>query len=106
MNTYRALTAAAVAAFEDGVFERDFSPTEERDWLDSGVLELVPRTYRVLSSNFAAGEQGSEIEAAYPVEVEQALLQGGHLERVEAPAEEEDAGEVDDSEDEAPPADV
>ena len=84
MNTYRALTPAAVAAFEDGVFDRDFTPTEERDWLDSGLLELVPRSYRVLSNNFAAGEQGSEVEAAYPVEIEQALIQGGHIERVAA----------------------
>jgi len=82
-NTYKALSPAAVAAFEDGVFERDFTPAEEQDWLDSGLLELVPRKYKVLSNNFAAAGQGEEIEAAYLVEIEQAHLQGGHLERVD-----------------------
>lgn len=81
-NTYRALTPAATAAYDKGVFERDFTAAEERDVLNSGLLELVPRKYRVLSNNFAAGEQDSEIEAAYLVEIEQALIQGGHIERV------------------------
>jgi hypothetical protein len=83
-NTYKATSTAAVAAFDDGVFERDFTPAEEQDWLNSGLLELVPRRYKVLSNNFAAGEQNSEIEAAYPVEIEQALIAGGHIERVAA----------------------
>lgn len=82
-NTYRALTPAAVAAYADGVFERDFSPSEERDVLDAGLLELVPRKYKVLSNNFAAGKQGAVIEGVYLVELEQALIQGGHLERVD-----------------------
>lgn len=81
-NTYRALSPAAVAAYADGVFERDFTPVEERDALGSGLIELVPRKYRVLSNNFEAGEQDSEIEAAYLVEIEAALIQGGHIERV------------------------
>lgn len=83
MNTYKALTPAAEAAFSAGVFERDFTPTEERDHLDSGLLELVPRTYKVLSNNFSAGQQGDTFEAAYLVEIEQALIQGGHIERVD-----------------------
>lgn len=83
-NTYRALTPAAVAAYSDGVFELDLTPVQERDLLDSGLVELAPRKYRVLSNNFAAGKQDTEIEAAYPVELEQALLAGGHLERVDA----------------------
>lgn len=82
-NTYRALTPAAVAAYDEGVFERDFSPADEQDALGSGLIELVPRTYKVLSNNFAAAEQGAEIEAAYPVEIEQAYLSGGHLERID-----------------------
>lgn len=83
-NTYRALTPAAVAAYSDGVFELDLSPAQERDLLDSGLVELAPRRYRVLSNNFAAGEQDAEIEAAYLVEIEDALISGGHLERVPA----------------------
>jgi hypothetical protein len=81
-NTYRALTPAAIAAYDEGVFERDFTPVEEKDALDSGLIELVPRKYKVLSNNFAAGDQDSEIEAAYLVEIEQALIAGGHIERV------------------------
>lgn len=82
-NTYKATSPAAVAAFAAGVFERDFTPTEEQDWLNSGLLELVPRKYKVLSNNFSAGAQNSEIDAAYPVEIEQALIQGGHIQRVD-----------------------
>lgn len=85
MNTYKALSKAAEAAFSVGVFEREFSPTEERDWLASGLLELVPRPYLVLSGNYER-PQGDEFEAAFPVELEQALIQGGHIERVDKPA--------------------
>lgn len=81
-NTYRALSPATVAAFEDGVFDHDFTATEEKDWLDSGLLELVPRTYRVLSNNYVAGKQGDTFDGAFLVENEAALIQGGHIERV------------------------
>lgn len=83
-NTYRALTPAAVAAYAEGVFELDLTPTQERDLLDSGLVELVPRRYKVLSNNFSAADLGTEIEAAYLFEIEQAYLNGGHLERVDA----------------------
>ena len=82
-NTYRALTPAAVGAFDEGVFERDFTATEERDWLDSGLVELVPRTYRVLSANYAV-PQGQTFEAAMLKENEAALISGGHIERVDS----------------------
>jgi hypothetical protein len=85
-NTYKATSPAAVAAYADGVFERDFSPTEERDVLASGLLELVPRGYRVLSNNYEAGEQGATVELALLKEHEQSLIQGGHIERVDKPA--------------------
>jgi hypothetical protein len=81
-NTYCALTPAAVAAFEDGVFERDFSPSEEKDWIDSGLIALVPRTYKVLSNNYAAAKQGETFDGSFLVEIEAALIQGGHIERV------------------------
>lgn len=81
-NTYRAKTKAAEAAFSSGVFERDFTVTEERDALDSGLLELVPRTYRVLSDNYAVPE-GETFEAALLIENEAALIAGGHIERVQ-----------------------
>lgn len=85
-NTYKALSPAAVAAFADGVFEREFTPSEEKDHLASGLIELVPRTYRALSNNYAAAAQGETFEAAYLVENEAALIQGGHIERVGKPA--------------------
>jgi hypothetical protein len=85
VNTYRATTPAAVAAFSDGVFERDFTPSEEKDWLDSGVLELVPRTYLVRSDNYQV-PLGQTFEAAFLVEIEAALVAGGHIERVAPPA--------------------
>jgi len=86
MNTYKATTPAAAAAFAEGVFEREFTPAEEQDWLDSGLLELVPRAYRVLSNNYAAGAQGDLVDLALLVEHESALIQGGHIERVDKPA--------------------
>ncbi len=86
MNTYRATSPAAVAAFADGVFERDFTVTEEKDWIDSGLVELVPRTYRVLSNNYSAAAQGQTFEGVFLIENEAALIQGGHIERVDKPA--------------------
>jgi hypothetical protein len=82
-NTYRALSPAAVAAFADGVFEHDFSVSEEKDWLDSGLLEIAPRTYKVLSNNYER-PQGETFDGAFLKEIEEALIQGGHLERVAA----------------------
>lgn len=86
MNTYKATSPAAVAAFADGVFDHEFSPSDERDWLDSGLLALVPRTYRVLTNNYEAGKQGELVELALLKEHEQGLIQGGHIERVDKPA--------------------
>jgi hypothetical protein len=89
MNTYKATSPAAVAAYADGVFERDFSPAEEQDVLNSGLLELVPRKYRVLSNNYAAGKQGDTVELALLKENEAALISGGHLERYDEPVKED-----------------
>jgi hypothetical protein len=83
-NTYRAVSGYGKAIYGDDVFEGDFTTAEEQDHLNGKHLELVPRKYKVLSDNFAAGAQGSEIEAAYPVEIE-AMLSGVHIERVEKP---------------------
>lgn len=65
-------------------FEADLSPSHEADLLGAGHVRLEPRTYRVLSKNFSAGEQGEQVELALRVETEAALIQGGHIERVEA----------------------
>lgn len=82
MNTYRATTPAAVAAYGDGVIELDLSPMAEGDLLGSKVLELVPRTYRALSDNYAVA-QNQTFDAGFLVEIEAALISGGHIERVE-----------------------
>lgn len=92
MNTYRALTTAAVAAFAEGVFEHDFTAIQEKDALDAGLLEIVPRTYKVMSNNFAEGAQGTEVQLVLLVEQESALLQGGHIERVDKPVTTEKKG--------------
>lgn len=84
MNTYRALSKAAEAAFAPGVFEREFTPVEERDWLASGLLEIAPRSYRVLSDNYER-PMGEAFEAAFLVEIEAALISGSHIERVDKP---------------------
>jgi hypothetical protein len=83
-NTYRALSDSAKAAFAEGVFEHEFTPTEESDWVNSGLIEIVPRKYKVLSNNYAAGKQGATVEAALLVELEAALISGGHIERVDS----------------------
>lgn len=84
MQRYKVAAQRAVFDVEPGEeFERELSPSEEADMLASGRLEIVPRKYRVLSRNFTGGEAGKEIEAAYPVEIERTLIEGGHIERVD-----------------------
>lgn len=82
-NKYRPVSVVGRATYGEEEFEADLSPVEELDALSGGHLELVPRTYRVLSDNYSAGEQGATFEAAYPVENEAALISGGHIERVD-----------------------
>ena len=84
-NTYRPVSARAKALHGDDEFEADLSATEEADELAGGHLEIVARPYKVLSNNFAAGEQGEGVDLALLVEQEAALVQGGHIERVEKP---------------------
>jgi hypothetical protein len=82
-NTYKPTSVVGEHHFGADPFEATFTPAEERDWVDGGHVEQVPRTYRVLSDNYTGGEQGSEVEAALPVEIEAALITGGHLQRVD-----------------------
>ena len=85
-NTYKAISAIGEHYFGEGVTEHDLTATEEQDALTGKHLEIVPRTYKVLSDNYEAGKQGEEFERAYPVELEAALISGGHIERVDKPA--------------------
>lgn len=86
-NTYRALSVSAKSEYGDGVVELDLSPYDEHSALTGGHLEIVPRKYKVLSDNYTAAPQGQTFDGAYPVENEAALIQGGHIERVDLPKE-------------------
>lgn len=83
MATYRPVSARAKALHGDDDVELDLSPTDERDALSGGHLEIVPRPYKVLVNNYDAGEQGSTVDLALLVENEAALVSGGVLERVD-----------------------
>lgn len=83
-NTYRPVSDRAKALYGEDDFEAEFSAADERDHLNGGHLEIVPRPYRVLSDNYTAGKQGEVVDLALPVEIEAALVSGGHLERAEA----------------------
>ena len=85
-NTYRPVSDRAKALHGDDVLELDLDAVAERDELDAGHLEIVPRPYKVLVNNFESGKQGSTVDLALPVDNEAALLAGGVLERAKRPA--------------------
>jgi hypothetical protein len=80
-NTYRAVSERAKALHEEPVFEAELTAAEEADQLEAGHLEIVPRSYKVLSNNFSAGKQGATVTLALLVEQESALVEGGHIKR-------------------------
>lgn len=95
-NTYRAVSVAAKSEYGVDAVDLDLSVMDEKDAIDGGHLELVPRRYKVLSDNFSGGPQNGEYTGALRKETEQALIAGGHIERVtepskEAPTEEKSA---------------
>lgn len=83
-NVYKPLTEYAEVLYGPGTGERDLSAVQEKDALDGGHLEIVPRKYKVLSTNYAAGKQGVVVDLTLLSEIEAALISGGHLERVES----------------------
>lgn len=82
-NTYQPLSVAAKSQYGDAVVSLDLSVMDEKDAIDGGHLELVPRAYKVLSDNFSGGPQDSEWLGALRVETEAALIAGGHILRVD-----------------------
>lgn len=84
-NLYRAATPRGVSIYGDDELELTLTADEERDALRDGHLVQVARPYRVISSRFtvkgAPVWRGAVIEAAFPVEIEAALIAGGHIER-------------------------
>jgi hypothetical protein len=86
-NKYRPVSARAKAINGEDDFEAEYTADEERDLLDGGHIEIVPRAYRILSDNYSAGAQDEVVELALSIDHEQMLTSGGHIERVEkAPA--------------------
>ena len=82
-NMYRAVSDLGAHLYGEGG-ELELTAVEEKDALDGKHLELVPRKYRVLSNNYAAGKQGDEVSLALLVEHEASVL-GVHIERVDKP---------------------
>jgi hypothetical protein len=82
-NTYRPVSVAAKSTYGEAPVDLDLSVTEEKDAIEGRHLELAPRTYRVLSDNYTAAAQGETFEGTFLVENEAALIQGGHIERVD-----------------------
>lgn len=83
-NTYRPLSVAAKSQYGDAVVSLDLSVMDEKDAIDGNHLEIVPRAYKILSDNFSGGPQDSEWMGALRVETEAALIQGGHIQRIDA----------------------
>jgi hypothetical protein len=70
-------------------FEKEFSEEDERTNLESGLLAIVPRKYKVISDSVVHDTQpGGEFEAAIPVGQEALLVAVGHIERVDKPVKE------------------
>lgn len=82
-NQYRAVSIYGKAIFGEDIFDADFAASEEKDHLDGGHLELVPRKYTITSNNFTGGAEGDEYEAALVKDIEEMLVAGGHLARVD-----------------------
>lgn len=91
MRRYRVLLPLTVHT-EDGAyvqgetFEKEFSEAEERENVQSGLLEIVPQTYKVVGSNVVhETEPGETFERALFLGEEALLIQSGQVELVEAP---------------------
>lgn len=68
-------------------FDADLTADQERDNLGSGLLEIVPQTYRVLTDTRVYDTaKGGTFKAALYQENEAALLAGGHIELVQEAA--------------------
>ena len=88
MNRYRVLLPLQVhtadGSYAQGEeFEKDFSVAEEAANLDSGLLEIVPREYKVIGGSVVLGAQPDEVFMAAIPKGQEELLLGNHLELVE-----------------------
>lgn len=90
MSRYRVLLPLTVHT-EDGEygqgdeFEKEFSAQEEAANLASGLLEVVPREYRVVGESTVFDTAPGETFEAGLSMAQEATLLGSHIERVETP---------------------
>jgi len=93
-NRYRVLLPLTVTVTEGDFvqyeeFDHEFTEEDERTNLDSGLLEIVPRRYKVIGeSDVFETPPGETFERAIPVGQEQLLFAGGHIQRVGGPRSE------------------
>lgn len=92
MRRYRVLLPLNVQPREGGSykqneeFDADFTQEEETANIHSGLLEIVPVTYKVIGgSDVYETPPGEVFDAALPMGNEALLIEGGHIERVEKP---------------------
>lgn len=65
------------------LLDHKFTADEEAGLLESGVLELEPRPYRVVGPLNVCGTQpGKKFTAAFTVGHEAALIEAGHIVRL------------------------
>jgi len=88
MNTYKVMLPILVNGEhkQGDVFEYEFdSPEDEEANLTSGLLEIVPRTYKVVGpSEVFETPAGEQFEKALTMTQEKLLIDGGFIERVAA----------------------
>ena len=92
MRRYRVLLPLTVQPREGGTyaqhdeFDSDLTEDEETENTRSGLLAIVPVTYKVIGGSVVHGtEPGEEFDMGLPMGNEAQLIEGGHIERVERP---------------------
>jgi hypothetical protein len=76
--------SVTVSVLQGDEFDAELAPADELANVNSGLLEILPQRYRVVGgSQVYETAPGEEFEAALLLENEAALIQGGHIERVE-----------------------
>ena len=65
-------------------FDAEFPPDDEASALASGVIEVIPRTYKVIGdSDVFETKTGDTFDAAMSAHTESLLIDGGYIERVD-----------------------
>ena len=88
MRRYKVITGGGWWGVEDGdTVDIDITPSEENEMVAAGRLEILPATYKVVGNQEVYGtKSGKEFEAALSAEQEAALIEGGHIKRVDEKA--------------------